>query len=170
MLYQDKRIFSIRRNKKVPTSSASMVKGRNKYLGRRLGLEFIFQFAFEVCNKCKDYHVYLRIWKPQKLWIFCESPWKCPCINCWGRRRAKAKSFHLIPQDYIWDLIHDCHKRDQSNWQESLSCSFLRSLQWCNCRLDSPFLLEWTPHTKEKSSDIKWEWDFMKIAEGAYWK
>ena len=28
------------------------------------------------------------------------------------------KSFHLIPQDYIWDLIHDCHKMDQGNWQE----------------------------------------------------
>ena len=112
----------------------------------------------------------LRIWKPIRVANVSKnkSPWKCQCISCWGRRRAKAKSFHLIPQDYIWDLIHDCHKRDQSNWQESLS--FFRSLQWCNCRLDSPFLLEWTPHTKEKSSDIKWEWDFMKIAEGAYWK
>ena len=138
MLYQDKRIFSIRGNKKVPTSSASMVKGRNKYLGRSLGFEFIFQFAFEVCNKSKDYHVYLRIWKPQKLWIFCESPWKCPCINCWGRRRAKAKSFHLIPQDYIWDLIHDCHKRDQSNWQESLSLA--RSFA-----LFSDVIVDWIP-------------------------
>ena len=35
------------------------------------------------------------------------------------------KSFHLIPQDYIWDLIHDCHKTDQGNWQEESVYKFL---------------------------------------------
>ena len=52
------------------------------------------------------------------------------------------KSFHLIPQDYIWDLIHDCHKTDQGNWQEESVYKFLVDWDTESCPLLPSFLRE----------------------------
>ena len=72
----------------------------------------------------KHTHIQKNFWIKQKKIPTSSRGW-------WGSgalthsTQQHIKSFHLIPQDYIWDLIHDCHKTDQGNWQEESVYKFL---------------------------------------------